>query len=83
LEADSGEYEEDKCEIKILKSSFWEKRSKCYNTDHGLTGAILEAYSYHQALVLKPDNFWQAILTQFGFYVDANGEALRDRIVDF
>ena len=44
---------------------------------------MLTAYSYHHAIVLKPDSFWQAILTQFGFYVTANSEKLRDRLVDF
>ena len=33
--------------------------------------------------MLKPDSFWQAILTQFGYYVNAHPEELRDRIVDF
>ena len=44
---------------------------------------MLKAYSDHNAIVLKPDSFWQAILTQFGFYVTANAEQLRDRLVDF
>jgi len=67
---------------KILKCS-WGKTSKAYNAKHGLTAAVLKAYNEHHAIVLKPDAFWQAILLQFGFYVNANAEALRDRLVDF
>ena len=49
----------------------------------GLVGMILDAYNKHHDLVLRPEDFWQAILTQFSFYVNANAEQLRDRIVDF
>lgn len=44
---------------------------------------ILDAYNRHHDLILRPEDFWQAILTQFSFYVNANAEYLRDRIVDF
>jgi len=43
---------------------------------------MYDAYNTHHELILRPDNFWQAIVTQFSFYVNANSEALRDRIVD-
>ena len=68
--------------FRIVKSS-WEAESIGYNQKHGLSGAMLTAYNDHHAIVLKPDSFWQAILTQFGFYVTANSEQLRDRLVDF
>jgi hypothetical protein len=51
--------------------------------DHGLVSAIRVAYNQHHCLVLRPDDVWQAILTQFSFYVNANAEALRDSFVDF
>ena len=69
--------------VEILRCSFRTKGEKGYNDKFGLTGAILEAYSRHHGLVLKPDSFWQVILIQFGYYVNANAEALRDRLVDF
>ena len=50
---------------------------------HGLLSAIVDAYNHHHKLVLRPDDVWQAILTQFSFYVNANAEALRDKFVDF
>jgi len=65
------------------KSSFRGKADSGFVDKHGLTGAIVEAYSRHHNLALKPDSFWQAILIQFAYYVNANAEALRNRIVDF
>lgn len=50
---------------------------------HGLVSAIIDAYNHHHNLVLRPDDVWQAILTQFSFYVNANAEALRDKFVNF
>jgi hypothetical protein len=34
-------------------------------------------------LILRPDDLWTALVTQFSFYVNANVEQLRDRFVDF
>mmetsp|Transcript_16095 Transcript_16095/g.18044 ORF Transcript_16095/g.18044 Transcript_16095/m.18044 type:complete len:401 (+) Transcript_16095:35-1237(+) len=50
---------------------------------YGLVSAIMDAYNTHHCLVLRPDDIWQAILTQFSFYVNANAEDLRDAFVDF
>eukprot|EP01006_Ploeotia_vitrea_P002257 TRINITY_DN106922_c0_g1_i1.p1 TRINITY_DN106922_c0_g1~~TRINITY_DN106922_c0_g1_i1.p1 ORF type:complete len:389 (+),score=61.53 TRINITY_DN106922_c0_g1_i1:61-1167(+) len=49
----------------------------------GLTSALLEAYNQHHDLVLRPEDIWQAIVTQFSLYVLANSEKLRDQLVDF
>jgi len=54
--------------------------SVAYN---GLVSAIVEAYNTHHNLVLRPDDIWQAILSQFSFYVNANSEGLKDKFVDF
>lgn len=45
--------------------------------DHGLVRAAYYAYSGHHHLVLRPEDIWFAILTQFSFYVNANSEKLR------
>jgi hypothetical protein len=50
---------------------------------YGLVSAIMDAYNTHHCLVLRPDDVWQAILTQFSFYVNANAEDLRDAFVEF
>jgi len=49
----------------------------------GMISAIVCAYNKHHNLVLRPDDVWQAILTQFSFYVNANAESLRNEFVDF
>ena len=48
---------------------------------NGLVGAVIKAYSYHHALVLRPEDFWMAILAQLSFYVNANAEELRSKFV--
>lgn len=52
-------------------------------TRYGLVSAAMDAYNKHHNLILRPDDVWQAILTQFSFYVNANAEGLRDSFVDF
>jgi hypothetical protein len=46
----------------------------------GLSTAIM-SYNEHRALILRPDDVWLAILTQFNFFVNANAEALRSQFV--
>lgn len=47
----------------------------------GLVKAAVLAYSSHHGLILRPDDVWQAISTQFSFYVVGNAEALRSKFV--
>ncbi|KAG9309543.1 hypothetical protein JVU11DRAFT_10521 [Chiua virens] len=42
---------------------------------------VVEAYSKHHALIIRPDDVWLAILTQFSFFVNGNAEALRNVFV--
>ncbi|KAJ7096839.1 hypothetical protein C8R44DRAFT_643859 [Mycena epipterygia] len=62
--------------------------SKCYllfkdifPKPNGFVDTIIFAYNQHHALVLRPDDVWIAILTQFNFYVNANAEILRANFV--
>lgn len=57
--------------------------AKVVAAPHGLVSAVTQAYNAHHNLIIRPDDIWQAILTQFSFYVNANAEKLRDMIVDF
>ena len=61
----------------------WNLSDKVTPCKRGLVSAVLDAYNNHHNLVLRPDDFWSAIMIQFGFYVTGNSEALRDRLVDF
>ena len=50
---------------------------------NGLIGTVFQAWSEEHELVLRPENFWVSILTQFSFYVNANAEKLRNKFVNF
>lgn len=57
--------------------------AKLHHTKQGFVGIASAAYNEHHALILRPDDVWQALVIQFSFYVQARAEALRDRMVDF
>ena len=48
---------------------------------HGLVQTISEAYLEQRALVLRPDDIWLTILTQFSLYVNEHAEELRHKFV--
>jgi hypothetical protein len=52
-----------------------------YKRDGGLVHALEAAYSNHRHLILRPDDVWHAILTQFSIYVNKNSESLRGSFV--
>jgi hypothetical protein len=54
-----------------------------FRTSQGFVGIASAAYNQHHALILRPDDVWQALVIQFSFYVQARAESLRDRLVDF
>ena len=49
--------------------------------DNGLVRTVFQAYTSHHHLVLRPEDIWIAILTQFSFHVNANAETLRHKFV--
>jgi hypothetical protein len=70
-----------KDEDKILDSSFGDgAHIQCAH--NGFVCAVLDAYLQHRHLVIRPDDVWFAILTQFSFYVNRNAEKLRDHFVN-
>jgi len=48
---------------------------------NGLVHTILAAYNQHHALVLRPDDIWLCILTQFNLFVNGEGRAEQLRSV--
>jgi len=50
---------------------------------NGLVHTIIDAYNLHHALVLRPDDIWLCILTQFSLFVNGEGrtEQLRSAFV--
>lgn len=49
---------------------------------NGFVGAVVTAYSDHHHLIIRPDDVWIAIMTQFSAYVESNAETLRNRFVE-
>jgi len=48
---------------------------------NGLVHSIVKAYSNHHHLIIRPEDIWFAILTQFNSYVNAHSEDLREHFV--
>lgn len=49
--------------------------------NNGFVGTALQAYNQHHHLVIRPDDVWTSILSQFNFFVNANAEKLRHLFV--
>ncbi|KAI1342419.1 hypothetical protein F5Y15DRAFT_303641 [Xylariaceae sp. FL0016] len=47
----------------------------------GFVRACLDAYNRHHHLVIRPDDVWITILTQFSFYINAHAEEMRSAFV--
>jgi Domain of unknown function (DUF4419) len=70
----------------ILQSSF---RKRDHDRDNaliiprknGFVETVVRAYSGHHALIIRPDDVWLAILTQFNFFVNGRAEMLRSHFV--
>ncbi|KAJ7189748.1 hypothetical protein GGX14DRAFT_607907 [Mycena pura] len=63
-------------------------RSGSSNTLHkivpnknGFVNTVMSAYSHHHALVIRPDDVWLAIISQFSLYVNTNAEFQRTTFV--
>ncbi|KAJ7730495.1 hypothetical protein DFH07DRAFT_681593, partial [Mycena maculata] len=42
---------------------------------NGFVDTVLCAYTHHHALVIRPDDVWLAVVSQFGFYATAEGNS--------
>ena len=71
----------EKCE-QLIQSSF--DKDDCQNsvpTNNGFVRAALDAYNQHHNLIMRPDDVWLAIITQFNIFVNAHAEELRHLFV--
>ncbi|KAH8101707.1 hypothetical protein BXZ70DRAFT_931611 [Cristinia sonorae] len=64
----------------ILQTSF-PSNTPVLPMKNGFVDTVMKAYSYHHNLVLRPDDVWIAILSQFSSYVNANAEELQSSFV--
>ncbi|KAJ6569267.1 hypothetical protein B0H19DRAFT_938030 [Mycena capillaripes] len=49
--------------------------------ENGFVATLLEAYTQDRALIIRPDDVWLAILSQFNFFLNARAELLRANFV--
>ncbi|RHY00746.1 hypothetical protein DYB36_013022 [Aphanomyces astaci] len=79
------EYKDQRCSEVIQSSS-----SSTVDGDHddtiiasanGFVLGAVRAYNQHHHLILRPDDVWLAITTQFGLFVNGHAEAVRDKLV--
>ena len=66
---------------RVLQSSNLQNVNR--EPNNGFVNTAAECYNKHHRLVLRPDDVWIGILTQFSRYVEANSEALRSKFVGF
>ncbi|KAF5366974.1 hypothetical protein D9758_003904 [Tetrapyrgos nigripes] len=67
----------DRCR-ELLQSSFHaHDNNRLIGRPNGLVMTLSEAWSYHYAVSIRPDDVWITILTQFSLFVNANAEDLR------
>jgi hypothetical protein len=74
-------YKQAKCE-KILQGTPFPKENMI-SSENGFVYAATRAYNGHHHLVLRPDDIWLSIMTQFSFYINARAEEFRDKFVSF
>ncbi|ODM94104.1 hypothetical protein Ocin01_12578 [Orchesella cincta] len=80
LISDLAEWRLNNC-TRVLQSTKFSKRST--SSQSGLLRIVVSAYNSHTNLVLRPDDIWAAIMTQFSFYVNKNAEEFRGKFVNF
>ena len=74
-----GEYND--CH-KIIQSSFDRNSDNAIrSSSNDFVRAAVEAYSYHQHLLIRPEDVWFAILTQLSVYINKHAEELREKFV--
>lgn len=83
-------------EVFAQTRAFWEHIQKVEHTpvtgsdpgddaptiELGFVDAAVRAYNEHHGLVWRPDDVWQAVVTQLSFYIQKNAEKLRTRFVE-
>uniref|UniRef100_A0A8H7XZF4 Uncharacterized protein n=1 Tax=Psilocybe cubensis TaxID=181762 RepID=A0A8H7XZF4_PSICU len=84
LAPSSSSNTEQQPKVICMQSSF---SDGCFTQDircerNGFVQAVTHAYNRHHNLVIRPDDVWVAILSQFSLYVNKNSENLRSQFVD-
>lgn len=70
----------DNC-IKRIIGTNYAGDNKTQFRSNGFVQTVVSAYSGHHDLIIRPDDIWIAILSQFSFYLNANAEKFRTQFV--
>ena len=73
---------ETKPDILLVRGSPVPEGGSIKSSPYGFISAATTAYGHHVNLVIRPDDIWITILSQFAFYVNARAEQLRDVFLD-
>jgi hypothetical protein len=69
----------------VIQSSFGRGTAKLQQpiipSTNGFVNTLIHAYGQHHHLILRPEDVWFAILSQFSLYVNAHAEELREKFV--
>ncbi|XP_037030745.1 uncharacterized protein LOC119070502 [Bradysia coprophila] len=74
-------YKHNHC-TEVLTETQFSARVKA-SRNNGFVQTVIECYNKHHNLVIRPDDIWTAILTQFSFYINKNAEEFRSKFVNF
>ncbi|CAL8133301.1 unnamed protein product [Orchesella dallaii] len=64
----------------ILQSTQFSPKSLPYS---GFVKTVLKCYNNHFNLIIRPDDIWTAIMSQFSYYLNKNVEKFRNEFVNF
>ena len=68
-------------ETRLLSTCLAGSLEQINPSKNGFVDACITAYNQHHHLVIRPDDVWAAIISQFSFYVNAHAEELQDTFV--
>lgn len=74
-------YGKNHCTEVLMETPFSERVHA--SPKNGFVKTVIECYNNHHNLVIRPDDIWTAILTQFSFYINKNAEEFRKQFVNF
>lgn len=75
------QYDGNHCTELLTETQFCSRVRASRN--NGFVRTVIECYNGHHNLVIRPDDIWTAILTQFSFYINKNAEEFRRQFVNF
>ncbi|KAF9477824.1 hypothetical protein BDN70DRAFT_880670 [Pholiota conissans] len=68
--------------LNLIQSSYnWSNFLETHSQRNGFVQTVTQAYNDHHRLIIRPDDVWIAIMSQFSIYVNKNSKQLRSHFV--